>query len=314
MTKEKVLDILLSNSGSMVSGEALAGKIGVSRMAVSKAVASLKDEGYPIEVVERKGYLLDSFDLVRKEVVSSALNDVVKVYFYDSLRGSSNNEAKVIAAGCHEPFCVVAGSQGGGKGRLGRSFSSPEGGLYFSLYLPSSMLSDGDLITTNAALAVALAVENECKKSVAIKWVNDLYMGGRKFTGILTEGIVNLELGGLDGAIIGVGINVNTMPSDYPDELRSIITTLKKETGREIDRISLLRNAIVNIIDYQKKNHIDEYKKRCFILGSRITVNKMGVMREAVAKDIDERARLVVEYDDGSREALTSAEVSLHNS
>ena len=299
MTRESVLDILLSSGGAIVSGEALAREIGVSRMAISKAVSSLKEEGYPISVKERKGYTLSIFDLFRKEAVVHALKGVIKVYYYDSLKGSSNNEAKVIAVNHKEPFCVVVGSQEGGKGRLGRSFSSPEGGLYISIHLPSSMLSQGDLIT---------------RKSVQIKWVNDLYMGGRKFTGILTEGIVDLELGGLDGAVIGIGVNVNSLISDYPEDIRGIVTTLRKECGRTLDRLSLLKKIIVNVIEYQKKDYIDEYRRRCFILGRKITVNKFSTIREAYARDIDERARLVVEYDDGTTETLSSAEVTLHNS
>lgn len=176
------------------------------------------------------------------------------------------------------------------------------------------MLSQGDLITTNAALAVALAVEEESKRSVQIKWVNDLYMGGRKFTGILTEGIVDLELGGLDGAVIGIGVNVNSLISDYPEDIRGIVTTLREECGRTLDRLSLLKKIIVNVIEYQKKDYIDEYRRRCFILGRKITVNKFSTIREAYARDIDERARLVVEYDDGTTETLSSAEVTLHNS
>ena len=176
------------------------------------------------------------------------------------------------------------------------------------------MLSDGDLITTNAALAVALALEEETGHPVDIKWVNDLYINGKKFTGILTEGIVDLELGGLDGAIIGIGINVNTSFCDYPEDLRGIITTLKEEYGHSFDRLSILRKAVSNVIAYQKKDYLSKYNRRCFILGSEITVNRMGKKRRALAKDIDERARLVVEYEDGSREALSSAEVSLHNS
>ena len=287
------MDILLSSGGAIVSGEALAREIGVSRMAISKAVSSLKEEGYPISVKERKGYTLSTFDLFRKEAVVHALKGVIKVYY---------------------SFCGVVGSQEGGKGRLGRSFSSPEGGLYISIHLPSSMLSQGDLITTNAALAVALAVEEESKRSVQIKWVNDLYMGGRKFTGILTEGIVDLELGGLDGAVIGIGVNVNSLISDYPEDIRGIVTTLKEECGRTLDRLSLLKKIIVNVIEYQKKDYIDEYRRRCFILGRKITVNKFSTIREAYARDIDERARLVVEYDDGTTETLSSAEVTLHNS
>lgn len=315
MTKDKVLTLLISSGGKTVSGEWLANEIGVSRMAISKAVSALRDEGIAVEVLDRKGYVLPSFDLYRKESVISALSGIIKVYYYDSLKGSSNNEAKAIAAGNKEPFCVVTRTQNGGRGRLGRSFSSPDGGLYLSIYLPSGMLAEGDLITTNAALAVARAVEDESGKEVGIKWVNDLYMGGRKFTGILTEGIVNLELGGLDGAVIGIGINVNSTMDDYPDELRTIVTTLREECGHSFDRLSLLRNVVSNVIDYQKRDFIDEYRKRCFILGSHITVDRMGLKRPAIALDVDERARLVVRYeDDGSIAVLSSAEVSLHKS
>ena len=102
---------------------------------------------------------------------------------------------------------------------------------------------------------------------------------------------------------------------DYTEELRAIVTTLREECGHCFDRLSLQSNVVSNVIDYQKRDFIDEYRKRCFILGSHITVDRMGLKRPALALDVDERARLVVRYeDDGSIAVLSSAEVSLHKS
>lgn len=310
MTKDDVLALLKKNSGSFTSGEALAASLHVSRMSINKAVRALEEEGFNIEAVSRKGYRLLDGQVYNERCVKEALSGL-KVFFYPELEGSSNTCAKVLANQEEGPFIVVCETQSGGRGRLGRSFSSPKGGVYFSLVLPSSMVGEVDLITTRAALAVALAVEEVCGIECSIKWVNDLYVGGRKFVGILTEGIVNLELGGLDKVVIGIGINLNTTLSDYPEDLGGIVTTIADQTGRRHDRLLVLQKAVENVIEYQKKDFLDEYRRRCFVLGRDVFVLKGGKSEPAHALDVDEKAHLVVRYPDGRTESLSSAEVSL---
>ena len=310
MTKDEVLSILRSSEGEFISGEELAKELNLSRMSINKAVRSLQEEGFKIEAVSKKGYRLLSFDVYNQRSLTEALPDL-KVFYYDEYEGSSNNEAKKLAGSVDGPFAVVVNTQTGGKGRLGRHFSSPEGGVYFSLVLPSDMCGEIDLITTRAALAVSMAIDKVCGVETEIKWVNDIYLGNRKCVGILTEGIVNLELGGLDKVIIGVGINLNSTLSDFPEELHDILTTVKDETGKEYSKLEMLKVAIEEIIGIQKKSFIEEYRKRSFVLGNPVWVIRNGERVAADAIDVDEKAHLVVRYLDGRVEHLSSAEVSL---
>lgn len=311
MTKDKVLSILKSREGEFVSGEELARNLELSRMSINKAVRSLQDEGFVIDAVPRKGYRLVMADVYNGRAIEAALSPL-RVFFHDAIEGSSNNVAKRLADEVEGPFVVVCKSQDGGRGRLGRRFCSPEGGVYFSLVLPSELCGDVDLITTRAALAAAEAIEDVTGIKTAIKWVNDVYAGGRKCVGILTEGIVNLELGGLDKVIIGTGINLNTTAEDYPEELRGTVTSLRDEAGgRMFSRLEMVTKAVKRTIELQKEDFLEAYRSRCFVLGKDIFVIKGDERREAYAVDVDEKAHLVVRYPDGREESLSSAEVSL---
>ena len=203
--KDELLSILLSFQDS-VSGSELAERIGCSRMAISKAADKLIEEGYSIEVTRSSGYRL-----MRKDVLSSAVlsHDFhIPVYFREECVSTMLEAKELLSRGVATPFAVVAAKQEGGRGRLGRSFFSPEGGVYMSLVISGSSVSAPDMITTAASLGTARAIEALTGIECSIKWVNDIYIRGRKAVGILTEGIVNMEEGGLDKAIIGIGVNL----------------------------------------------------------------------------------------------------------
>lgn len=196
-------------------------------------------------------------------------------------------------------------------GRLGRSFSSPSGGLYFSILIPSSFISDPALITAKAAVAVSTAIEKNTGLDCKIKWVNDVYINGKKCSGILSEGILDMELQCLDSVIVGIGINVNSTRSEYPEELWNIVTTVYDESGKKTDRLALLKDILSFLLSSQK-DFISEYRKRCFILGKEIKYVRNGKVFSALAKDVDEMAHLVVIAEDGKEEILSSGEVSLN--
>lgn len=292
--KSDVLRFLLESNGEYISGEAVAEKLGVSRMSVCKAVQSLIADGYEIESSKRIGYRMKCLDVLSEETIRGNLDENIGIYFYKET-DSTNNRAKELAIkGERTPFVVVAERQSGGKGRLGRSFSSPKGGLYFSICLSGKDVPDVDLITTSASLAVAKTIESVTERDVGIKWVNDLYLDGKKFTGILTEGIVNLEEGGLDKAVIGIGINYSVPLSSYPEELLSIVTSLYPDGKAPATRAEVIARCVEAVIDIQNKEYLDEYRKRCFILGKNLFVLRAGDKREAFAKAIDDKGHLVV--------------------
>mgnify|MGYP004513378467 FL=1 len=309
--KSDVLRFLLEAGGDYVSGERMAKEFNVSRMSICKAVQSLTSDDYDIESSKRLGYRINSLDVLSETTLRHFIPFGVGIYFYKET-DSTNNRAKEIAiSGAETPFVVVAEKQSGGKGRLSRSFSSPKGGLYFSICLSGRDVPDVDLLTTSASLATAKTIEEVTGKDIKIKWVNDLYYNGKKCTGILTEGIVNLEEGGLDKAIIGIGINYETPLSAFPEDLLSIVTSLYPDGDAPITRAEMIAKCVHSVIDIQGKSYLDEYRARCFILGRSLYVLKGGTKREATALSIDDKGHLVVRYLTGEEEALSSGEVSL---
>ena len=175
---------------------------------------------------------------------------------------STNLEAKrLILSGEKLPFCVVADSQTNGRGRLSRSFYSPnKTGLYFTIALP---FSDFEIttITAKTAVAVCKALE-EIKVTPGIKWVNDIYLNNRKICGILAEAVNDIETGRISSIIIGIGINVTTV--DFPRELSEIAGSIQKD----IDKNMLMDRITINLLDliYNTTDFLSYYKSRSIIL------------------------------------------------
>lgn len=318
-TKENVLKILLETN-EFASGESLAEKIGVSRNAVWKAVESLRADGFAIEAVTNKGYSLSS--------EGSALSDIVIRHYLSENKSrdicilesvdSTNNYAKRIAAeGAGHGTLVTAEMQTAGKGRAGRSFCSPVGGsIYMSVVLrPDTDMRSSQLITSCIATAVADAVDVICQTDVKIKWVNDLFLNEKKICGILTEASVNFENNCLDYAVVGIGINLRSVKKTFPPELLDIVTSVEDETGNMPVRSRLIAEILNNIDKYmkniEKKEFLEEYRRRSFIVGNRVVVSKSQDERMAMAVGISDEAGLIVRYDDGTKEILNSGEARI---
>ena len=306
--KDELLSMLLKEPEG-ISGSLLAERIGCSRMAISKSASALAEEGYAIIVSRSGGYRLGRTDILSQPVLDHEFS--MPVYFRTCCRSTMTEAKDLVNKGAEAPFAVVAARQEGGRGRLGRSFFSPEGGVYISIVLPGVSVPDPDLLTTSACLAVVRAIESLTGIGCAIKWVNDIYIDGRKAVGILTEGIVNMEEGGLSSAIVGVGVNLRPGDAAVPDDLREKIIYLYPDGVSPVTRAELASRIAREIVEIQGKDFIDEYRSRCFILGREITVIRNGEERPAVAEAVDDRAHLVVRYPDGSKEALSSGEVTL---
>lgn len=215
---------------------------------------------------------------------------------------STNKYIKTVL-GCGEDVCVIADSQTAGRGRLGRTFDSPAGGLYMSFTCHASDVI-GDALTAKAAVATARAVERLTGLCVKIKWVNDLYAGGKKLCGILAEGVWSGDV--LDCVIIGIGVNLD---GELSAELADIATTVNAEGGRVPDREEL---AMAILEEFESTvDFYDEYKSRQFILGCGVTAHRGNDSFDAVFEDIDESFGAVLRLENGERITLTSGEVSL---
>ncbi len=317
--KNTLISRLANAHGEFISGAELSRQLEVSRNAVWKAVKALEAEGYAIESVTSKGYRLSeqntrlSAEIISAENTAKTLGGNIIVLPETS---STNTYAKALAAdGAAHGTVVAADTQTEGKGRLGRHFESPSGkGLYMSVIIrPKFDISYAPLITSAAAVSAAEAVEKLCGCDVSIKWVNDLYMNGRKICGILTEASLNLEMNMPDHAVIGIGINV--LHSEFPDELKQRATTVEDESGRKIDRNKLCGEILGRLEYYldhiENHGHLDEYRRREMLTGNMITANIGSETVIGRATGIDDNANLIVELGDGTRRNLISGEANL---
>lgn len=319
--KESLLETLAESNGEYISGALLAEKLGVSRNAVWKAVKSLESEGYSIEAVTSRGYRLTaennrlSDKLINAFLKTEKLGQ--KIIVLDETDSTNNTAKELASSGEGHGTVIVADMQTSGKGRLGRNFVSPKGkGLYMSVIIrPDFSIETASLITSMTACATACAVEKLCEHDVKIKWVNDLYMNGRKICGILTEASFGLEMKSLDYAVIGIGINVRSAEGSFSRDLRVSATSVEDETSLKIDRNRLCAEVINNLEDYlaeiENRNYIREYRHRELLTGNTITANVNGSTIIAFAEGIDDNANLIIKLPDGTIKHLNSGEANL---
>lgn len=319
--KDQVLAYLVGRHGEPVSGQAMAAKLGVSRTAVWKAVKSLREDGCVIEGGTNRGYSLSQAgDILSAEAVRSALPEELRNIFsvvYLPKTDSTNNEAKRRLAAPDGPEIIGAGGlfiftdcQTAGRGRLGRSFASPVGGLYMTyVFNTSSPLAKAVSITSAAAVAVAESLEDVGISDAGIKWVNDVYIDGRKVCGILTEAVTGLDSGENRSIIVGIGINCS---GSLPGELSDIAAGIGN-----VDRNALAAGIMSRL--YRYSSEIDDrtwmagYRRRSLMPGRDIWYfGRSGEKISARALYIDDSGALVVRRDDTGEEViLSTGEVSV---
>lgn len=310
-TRQALLQALSAAGGAYISGQQLAGQLGVSRAAVHKAAAALTAQGYALEAVSRRGYRLLGGDPFCAEAVGPY---PAPVQVYDTLE-SSNRTAKLLALdGAPHGTLVLTAHQSAGRGRLGRVFESPAGkGVYLSVLLRPA--ASAQTATIGAAVAVCRAVQELCGLELGIKWVNDLYYQGKKVCGILTEAGTDLESGRLEWLVVGIGLNLTSRPEDWPEELRPIAGSLYPGGPAPVSRAALAgaiaRELLGLCPDF---DCLDEYRARCFVPGHWVTVCTGTESYAAKAVAIDDAGRLIVQREGGRTEALCHGEVSIRPS
>lgn len=316
--RESVLKTLAESGEEYVSGAGLAEKIGVSRNAVWKAVRSLESEGFVIDSAAGRGYRISpENNMLSAEIIEAGLKTPRKIIVLGETDSTNNYAKELASAGAAHGTAVIADRQTAGKGRLGRSFFSPPGtGIYLSVIIrPEMSLETAQLITSCAACAAAEAVEELCGQEVSVKWVNDLYMNGRKICGILTEASLSLETKSLDYAVIGIGINVRSVSGIFGEELSGIATSVEDETGVKINRCrlcSVLLNRLEErLSDIDSRAFLEDYRRREILTGNVITANAGGEKITGKAVGIDDNAGLKIELPDGSVRILSSGEATL---
>ena len=312
--QKKVLALLRSAGDGYISGEEIAGRLGVSRTAVWKHIRALKAAGYEIESHARKGYsLLEAPDLLLPQEIQPKLQTKIvgkKMLHYEDIP-SSNNEAKRLAQeGAPEGTVVVAEAQSTGKGRLSRGWYSPaRKGIWFSVILrPPFLPQEAPKCTLLAAVAVVRAMK-DMGFPVGIKWPNDVLYEGKKLVGILTE--MSAEMERINYVVIGTGINVNLWPEDFPEDVRDIATSLSMIGKRNIDRTELfirILEALDDLYVIVAKDGfdevLDEWRRYSVTLGQQVNVIGVKETFTGTAADIDDDGALLIDTPEGRRKVL----------
>lgn len=304
-----------------MSGQELCERFGVSRTAVWKAVNQLKKEGYRIEAVQNRGYLLaQENEVFGQNELESRMNTRWAghpVTFYSQI-SSTNLQAKLDAEhGAGQGALVVADMQTAGRGRRGRSWSSPAGtNVYFTIILkPEYAVEKTSMVTLVMALAVAEGIRETCGVEVGIKWPNDIVINGKKVCGILTE--MSAERDYIQHVVIGVGINVGLQ--EFAPEVAATATSLQEECQKKVPRAALVANIMKT---FEKDYALFTEKLDMSPLLERY--NQLLVNRErevrvldpkgeftGVSRGIDRAGELLVELPDGTVTAVYAGEVSV---
>lgn len=318
--KEEVLRTLRAGAEDYISGQALADGLSVSRHAVWKAIDKLRAEGYEIEARTNRGYrLVAAKDSLSAEGVAAFLPpDAGFALEYHEVIDSTNIRARKLAEdGAPAWTVVLAGSQTAGRGRLGKSFYSPEAsGIYMSVIVrPECDVREANLLTLAAAAAVAEAVELVCDVQVGIKWVNDCFVDGRKICGILTEAAVGVEEQCLRYAVVGIGINVAPPAGGFPEELGNIATSIFTTPPETEVRNRLAAEVLARFRPYAEavalREYFASYRAHLFVIGREVDIVRGGNRETVTVRALNDDGSLLVEQADGTTRSIASGEVSL---
>lgn len=317
--RDKIIELILDNKYEFTSGEDLSRQLGISRAAVWKHMKILKEQGYNIQSVNKKGYKLmeKPDDLLTEKNICHELNTEFignKIIHFDTI-DSTNDYAKEIGHTTTEGTIVISEEQTKGKGRLGRQWQSKSHeGIWMSIVLkPNIMPYKAPFITLIAGASITSAL-NKLGVETLIKWPNDIILNNKKISGILTE--LSAEIERVNHIVLGIGINVKTM--EFSQEISDIATSLYKENYK-VSRVDIVRNIITEFeslyLDYinedSKEKTLEICRKYSAIIGKDIYILN-GDNKELVkCLDINEDGNLVVEKQDKTIREIMSGEVSI---
>lgn len=314
---------LLAGADGYLSGQEMSRALGVTRAAVWKEIEALRGAGWPIESATRKGYrLAGPPPALSAPYLSARLNKdnlFAGKVMVEPLVDSTNTWLKNRAASLPAGAALLAEEQSGGRGTHGRSFQSPRGeGLYLSVLI-RPRVGLGDLLTLTGWVAVAAreGVEKASGAPVDIKWLNDLYLNGRKLCGILTEFTLLAESGEPDYVVIGMGVNMNQTRDTFRAQgLEDIATSLAVE-GYPVERnhlaLCLLEalDKLAREFPAKRGDYLERYRARCVTLGRRVSFDGEGALQTGTVTGVDGNFALQVAGDDGKKHTVSSGTVKM---
>lgn len=317
--------MLDGSPGTPQSGEVLSDQLGVSRAQIWKHVERLRSRGYTIDGERGGGYLLTGRpDRLYPEELQAGLDTqwlAREIHYFDTTDSTNRIAFDLARQGAAHGTTVVAEGQTAGRGRLGRSFYSPQ---YLNLYTSIVLRPELDTVRAptlipSAAIAVADAIAETIgdPDAVDIKWPNDVQVAGLKTSGILME--MSAEATRVDFAILGIGVNLNVERSELPDEFRPRATSLRSHQGHPIKRAEFARQLytrLEEILDLHARHGFaglrPRYEARFGMRGQRVRVAEMdGTTLVGIALGITDEGALQLERDDGAVAEIIAGDVTL---
>ena len=317
MTKKIILKTLYEKKDEYVPLEQLVNETGKSQKEVENEFDTLEDEGYIINHTKLGYRLIKTPNLLLPYEVKKGLKTkfMGKDIHYFKEVDSTNDVAKYLAEnGAEEGTVVVAEIQNRGKGRRGKTWISPPGGVWMSIILrPDILPSRAPQLTLVTGVAVAETLKKELKLNVGIKWPNDILIGNKKVCGILTE--VNASINKVNYVIVGIGIDMNVDVPLFPPDLQKGATSLKNELDTEINGAILVQKFLLNLEKLYSQftadkfpDILNEWRSLSKTIGSRVEVRTRGKTVQGYAVGINKDGILILELDDGSLKKMISGE------
>lgn len=317
MTKNQILKVLYNNKGQFVPREDIASAIGMSKKQIAEEIKKLIDEGYTIDKSETGYRLTEASNLplpyeIKRNLKTEYLGQ--NIHYFKEVDSTNNVARKFAEEGAAEGTIIIAESQRSGKGRRGKKWISPYGGIWMTIILrPDIQPTKAPQLTLVTGVAVAETLDQECGLDIGIKWPNDILIGDKKVCGILTE--VNTDQGKVDYVLVGIGIDLNLDINSFPPELRSGATSLKAELDREIRGAELVQIFLQRFERYYNefkegnfRDILNQWRRLSSTIGTYVEVHKKGRTVYGEAVGVNKDGKLILEMDDGSLRKIISGE------
>ena len=320
--KERIISRLQAANGEPISGQTIADELEISRTMVWKYLKGLVEEGYEIEAIKKKGYILKQIpDTLGSEHISMYLETKElgrNIFYYPSCNSTQTIATNKAREGASHGTLVISEEQTAGRGRLDRTWESSAGkGIWMSVIIrPNISPQYAAQFTLVAAVAIARAIEDVTSCIPSIKWPNDLLLNGKKMTGILTE--LQSDMDRIQAIIIGIGVNVNQSSDAFIGPLQSIATSLKLETGAEVNR-ALLTSKILFYLEKYSDMYVEFgfepikliWESYNCTIGKRIRATTLRETVEGLALGITNHGALKLQLDSGEIKEVYSADIDL---
>lgn len=296
-----ILELLYRAAGDTISGVKISEATGISRVAVWKHIAALKQSGFAIDS-NPNGYVLsEPEDLLLPFCFEPSVRE--QIHHFQEVE-TTMDIAKILAReGAPHLSCVVAEHQTKGRGRLNREWVSDKSGLWFTLILKP--LEPPPLVyiyNFAASLSLSRVLKKLFEVDISVKWPNDLLLGRQKLAGMLSEMETRGDM--VQFLVIGIGINVNNDPSNKEFKAVSLKNILKKKVSRKQILTAFLLEFKNRIQTINGPEIIAQWKKQTSTIGSRVRVETFDSFHEGTAVDVDETGALIIEDDQQNRKKI----------